>query len=53
MVLSSAGMDGAMKGKRKHSRWKEKIEGMYGFDERRKETQEDRSIVKEQRGMND
>lgn len=27
--------------------------GAWGFDERGKETQEDRSIVKEQRSMND
>lgn len=32
---------------------RKKMQGMYGFDESGKETQKDRSIVKEQRSMND
>lgn len=32
---------------------RKKLQGMYVFDDREKETQEDRSIVKEQRSMND
>lgn len=32
---------------------RKKMEGTYGFDERGKETSEDRSIVEEQISMND
>lgn len=32
---------------------RKKLQGMYVFDDGEKETQEDRSIVKEQRSMND
>lgn len=60
MVVGEKGIEDALEcsshGWNDESKWKHrtlKKMGMYGFDERGKETREDRSIVKGQRGMND